>query len=78
MIVAKFDKYEFWLGEVVFHGHVVSSEGIQVDPRKREAVKNCPRPLTPSDIRSFLGLARYYRRFFEGFSSISSLLTRLT
>ena len=57
---------------------MVSSEGIKVDPKKTEAVKNWPRPLSPSDIKSFLGLAGYYRRFVEGFSSIASPMTRLT
>ncbi|WMV37664.1 hypothetical protein MTR67_031049 [Solanum verrucosum] len=52
--------------------------GIEVDPKKTDAVKSWPRPLTPSDIRSFLGLAGYYRRFVEGFSLIASLLTALT
>ncbi|KAH0651615.1 hypothetical protein KY284_031527 [Solanum tuberosum] len=77
-LFAKFSKCEFWLRSVAFLGHIVSSEGIQVDPKKTDAVKSWPRPLTPSDIRSFLGLACYYRRFVEGFSSIASPLTALT
>ena len=69
-LYAKFSKCEFWLREVAFLGHVVSGEGVKVDPKKTEAVKNWPRPLSYSDIRSFLGLAGYYRRFVEGFASI--------
>ena len=53
-------------------------EGIQVDSQKIEAVKQWPRPTSATDIRSFLGLAGYYRMFVEGFSSIDSPLTRLT
>ncbi|XP_075092142.1 uncharacterized protein LOC142172431 [Nicotiana tabacum] len=56
----------------------VSTEGIQVDPKKIEAVQNWPRPTSATEIRSFLGLAGYYRRFVEGFSSIVAPLTRLT
>jgi len=70
----KFSKYEFWLSSVVFLGHVVSSEGIKVDPKKIEAVQSWPRPSSAIEIRSFLGLAGYYRRF----SSIAVTLTRLT
>ena len=63
-LFAMYCKCEFWLRSVTFLGHIISSEGVEVDPRKTEAVKNCPRPLTPTDIRSFLGLADYYRMLF--------------
>nr|XP_016477917.1 PREDICTED: uncharacterized protein LOC107799332 [Nicotiana tabacum] len=63
---------------VSFLGHVVSRDGIQVDPKKIEAVRYWPRPTTPTEIHSLLGLARYYRRFVEGFSKIATSLTRLT
>ncbi|WMV30689.1 hypothetical protein MTR67_024074, partial [Solanum verrucosum] len=56
----------------------LDSFGIEIDPKKTDVVNNWPRPLIPTDIRSFLGLARYYRRFVEGFSSIDSPLTTLT
>ncbi|KAA0065652.1 ty3-gypsy retrotransposon protein [Cucumis melo var. makuwa] len=60
-LYAKFSKCEFWLRKVAFLGHVVSGEGVSVDPAKIEAVTNWPRPSTVSEIRSFLGLAGYYR-----------------
>ena len=63
----KYSKCEFRPRSVAFLGHIISSEGIEVDPKKMEAVKNCPRPLDLTDIRSFLGLAEYYRRFVDGF-----------
>ena len=78
ILYAKFSKCEFWLKSVAFLGHIVSNEGIQVDTQKIEAVKNWPRPTAPTEIRSFLGLAGYYRKFVEGFSSISAPLTKLT
>ncbi|WMV46356.1 hypothetical protein MTR67_039741, partial [Solanum verrucosum] len=77
-LFAKFSKCEFWLSSVAFLGHIVSSKAIEVDPKKTDAFKCWPRPLSPSDIRSFLGLAGYYKRFVEGFSSIASPLTELT
>ena len=62
-LYTKFSKCEFWLKSVTFLGHVVSDQGVEVDPRKTEAVKNWTKPLTPTDIRSFLGLGGYYRMF---------------
>ncbi|GJV21177.1 putative reverse transcriptase domain-containing protein [Tanacetum coccineum] len=77
-LFGKFSKCEFWLQEVHFLGHVVNSEGIHVDPSKIEAVKNWKPPKTPTEIRSFLGLAGYYRRFIANFSKIAKPLTLLT
>ncbi|XP_070046791.1 uncharacterized mitochondrial protein AtMg00860-like [Nicotiana tomentosiformis] len=62
-LYAKFSKCEFLLESVIFLGHVVSREGIKVDPQKISTVKNCPNPTTPTAIHNFLGLAGYYRKF---------------
>ncbi|KAI3686867.1 hypothetical protein L1987_80556 [Smallanthus sonchifolius] len=77
-LYAKFSKCEFWLKEVQFLGHIVNDKGIHVDPAKIEAVKNWSTPKTPTEIRSFLGLAGYYRRFISNFSKIAVPLTALT
>ena len=55
-LFAKYSKCELWLRSVAFLGHIISNEGVEVDPREIEGVKNWPRPLTPTDIRIFLCL----------------------
>nr|GEW26719.1 putative reverse transcriptase domain-containing protein [Tanacetum cinerariifolium] len=77
-LYAKFSKYEFWLQAMHFIGHVINQNGTHVDPSKIEAVKNWKAPITPSKIRSFLGLAGYYRCFITNLSKITKPLTSLT
>jgi hypothetical protein len=77
-LYAKFSKCEFWLDRVTFLGHVISKEGITIDLAKDEGMNNWKRPKNPTEIRSFLGLVGYYRRFIEGFSKLASPLTQLT
>ncbi|GJT72380.1 hypothetical protein Tco_1031666 [Tanacetum coccineum] len=64
--------------KVQFLGHVIDNKGIHVDPAKIESVKDWASPKTPTEIRQFLGLAGYYRRFIEGFSKIAKPMTKLT
>jgi hypothetical protein len=63
--------------QVAFLGHVISKGGISVDPSKVQDVLSWNKPMSVSDIRSFLGLAGYYRKFIEGFSKISKSMTKL-
>lgn len=67
-----------FMDEVCYLGYVVSEEGINCDPKKIDAVRNWPTPTDLTSLRSFLGLASYYRQFIENFSSIAYALTRLT
>nr|GFB16594.1 putative reverse transcriptase domain-containing protein [Tanacetum cinerariifolium] len=76
-LYAKFSKYDFWIPKVQFLGHVIDKQGIHVDPVKIESVKDWASPKSPTEIRQFLGLAGYYRRFIEGLSKIAKAMTKL-
>ena len=70
-------KCSFAKSEVTYMGQIISKEGIKVDPAKIEAVKSFPLPHNQHDVRSFLGLANYYRKFVKGYSNIAQPLNRL-
>ncbi|GKC10078.1 putative reverse transcriptase domain-containing protein [Tanacetum coccineum] len=74
-LYAKFSKCDFWLDSIQFLGHVIDHNGVHVDPAKIEAIKSWDAPTTSTEVRRFLGLVGYYRRFIEGFSLISNPLT---
>ena len=76
-LYAKLSKCEFWLEKVNFLGHMVSKDGIEVDPAKVTAIMEWPAPKTQTEVRSFLGLAGYYRRFIKDFAKVARPLTQL-
>jgi len=77
-LYAKLSKCEFWMDEMQFLDHVISAQGMVVDPAKVEAMVKWENPMSTTEIKSFMGLAGYYRRFIEGFSKIVAPLTQLT
>ena len=77
-IYAKFSKYDFWLESVPFLGYIVSKDGIQIDPQKIKIVSEWSKLTSVIEIRSFLGLIGYYRRFVQDFLRITAPMTRLT
>ena len=74
---AKFSKCEFWIDQVIFLGHIVSKEGILADPAKILAIKEWVAPTSVTEVRSFLGLAGYYRSFVKDFSRITKPMMSL-
>ena len=74
----KLSECKFWMDEVQFLGHVISTRGTAVDLRKVDTVVKWESPKSATEIRRFVGLAGYYKRFIEGFSKIVAPLTQLT
>ena len=75
-LYAKLSKCEFWLREMSFLGHIISEEGIRVDPKKIEVIIEWKPLRNVTEMHSFLGLAGYYRRFVKGFSMIAAPMAR--
>jgi hypothetical protein len=76
-LYAKFDKCDFYKKVIEYLGHVISAEGIVVDLEKTKSIMEWPIPKDVVDIRSFMGIIGYYRRFIEGFSKIAYPITSL-
>jgi hypothetical protein len=70
-LYVKLSKREFWISEVLFLGHIINQEGLAIDPKKVTAILDWKAPKDFQGIKSFIGMADYYRRFIEGFSKIA-------
>jgi hypothetical protein len=73
----KLSKFSFYQRQIHYLGQIISEQGIAVDPKKIEAIRGWPTPRNMSNIRYFMGLASYYRRFIVGFSKIDHPITSL-
>ena len=76
-LYAKLRKCDFYKDKIHYLGHIISKKGISVDPEKIESIINWPTPRNAIDVRSFMGLAGYYKRFIEGFSKVTHSITSL-
>ena len=76
-LYTKLRKCDFYRDRIHYLGHIISYEGIYVDLENIEAIMNCPAPRNVTDVRYFIQLARYYRRFIEGFSKVANPITYL-
>ena len=76
-LYAKFSKCDFFKDKIQYLGHVVTKEGIFVDPKKIKAIEYWPVPKDVTDVRSFIGITGYYTRFIEGFLRIANPITSL-
>ena len=74
---ARLSKCDFYKDRIHYLGHIISEEGISVDPEKIEAIMNWPNLRHVTDVRSFMGIAGYYRRFIERFSKVAHSITSL-
>jgi hypothetical protein len=76
-LYAKLSKCIFYQKKIHYLGHIISTDGIKVDPEKIEAIRGWPTPRNVTEVRSFMGLSGYYQRFIKGFSNIASPITSL-
>jgi hypothetical protein len=76
-LYAKLSKCSFYQRQIHYLGHIISEEGIVVDPEKVEAIREWPAPRNVEEVRSFMGLVGYYRRFIARFSKIAHFITSL-
>ena len=73
----KFRKCDFYKDQIHYLGHIISDGGICVEPENIDTIMNWPNPRNVTDVRCFMGLARYYKRFIEGFSKVAHHITSL-